>query len=311
MANYWTTPKINWVTNDGIGYEDLNRIEANISANRDANFNGVRGFGYTIDNSVVGEDGVITFNPGSCYSENGYPIRRDTDIIKNLATWAQGSGSGIGGVASAVTVAAHTWYYAFVIMDPDDGSTDVMIDDNPSGTNISSGTFTEKRFINSFKTGAAGGDGSFDLVEMYSTGNRVYINPDSMYAEPFKNFPNAGSGVYNEYHTIDFDLGSEGEALPAKAVRANLNIRCNTDVDYLGLISKYENVFTIYDPFMSGGEPQGEFTFAPTLEAGDPWDQVDIEIMITAAREIELAMNGTTSGETEIAVRGFTDERLL
>ncbi len=165
MANYWTIPKIDWFTSDGIGYADLNRIEANVSANRDASFFRVQGFGFAVTNNLTaGQDGIIHVAKGSGYSADGIPIKMSAEFVKNLRSWTQGNGDTYGGMASAVTAAAHTWYYIFVIMDPTTGDTEIMFDDNIAGNNISSGTYTVKRFVNSFKTGAAGDDGSFLVV---------------------------------------------------------------------------------------------------------------------------------------------------
>lgn len=307
MADYWTTPKINWLTSDGIGYADLNRIEANISANRDANFRKVQGFGYFISNAIVGEDGVITIGSGSCYSNNGVPIKMAAAFVKNLTAWALGNGTAFGGMAAAVTMAAHTWYYAFVIMDPTDGSTEIMFDDNPSGTNVSSGTYTEKRFINCFKTAAAGGDGSFDLVEMYSTGDRVYINPNSMYAARAITYNNSAPNN-NKYNLITLTSGAEGFALPAKVVNANLTI-LNFEAAY-GLISDHLNVFTVPTNLFPiiPGIPHAEFYNIQIISAG----LEDFSILITAARQINLAMYDVSDiGYVEIVTRGFYDERLL
>lgn len=304
MADYWTTPKINWLTSDGIGYADLNRIEANISANRDANVRKVQGFGYAIDNSVVGEDGVVSVFPGSCYSENGMPIRMNNNHDKNLTLWAQGNGPAFGGMASAAVTAAITWYYTFVIMDPTDGSTEIMFDDNPSGTNISSGTYTEKRLIGAFKTALAGGDGSFDLIEMYSIGDHTYIHASDIYVQGTI-FNNSG-GINNTYQTATLSLGP-GLALPALNVRADLNI-ISTDVDY-GLISNLFGVFTIPGTFISASVPSGEFVF---MRYGVGKGTADLAIMISSATQIKLAMfEAASGGSVEIRVRGFHDERLL
>ena len=308
MADYWTTPKTNWITSDGIGYADLNRIEANISANRDANFRKVQGFGYTVDNTVASEDGVVTILPGSCYTSGGVPIKMASNFVKNLTTWAQGNGSGFGGMASAVTVAAHTWYYAFVIMDPTDGSTEIMFDDNVAGTNVSSGTYTEKRFINSFKTGAAGGDSSFDLVEMYSTGDRVVINPNSMYSARFLVYTNT-SPNNDDYILQTLDSGgAEGYALPAKAVLADLNLWL-TAIMTTGFFSTYTGVFTIPATMGGGGAtPNAEMLFLSSTSGV----RGDFHLMIDASRQFKLAMyepSGYT-GTVNLAVRGFVDERL-
>ena len=300
MADYWTTPETGWTAMDGIGYGDLNRIEANISANRDGNFRKVQGFGYIVAN---GSPSTITIQPGSCYSENGYPIRRDTVITKNLNAWAQGSGSGIGGMAPSVVSADITWYYAFIIMDPTDGSTDVMFDSDPAGGNVSSGTFTEKRFIGAYKTGV-----SSTLMEMYSTGDHVFINPT--YAVNNRCVYNNSLPINNAYRTITLSTTlptSFGMALPARNVLADLNI-LSEDVDY-GLISTYSSVFTAPSPFLTLSDPQGEFCY---LRHGAGLGSMDLSIMVDSASQIKLAMyEASYGGSVDIRVRGFHDERLI
>lgn len=305
MADYWTAPKTNWAASDGIGYEDLNRIGANISANRDGNFRKVQGFGYTVDNSVVGQDGVVTILPGSCYSNNGFPIRMNANHVKNLTTWAAGNGPTVGGMAAAVTVAARTWYYAFVIMNPNDGSTEIMFDDNISGSNVSSGIYTEKRFIQSFKTGAAGGDGSFDLIEMYAIGDQVHINPDSMYTAARGIVP---AGLLSDSYTgVTLTDGAAGFALPARDVRANLNV--NIDAGGFGLISSYGLHFTVPGSFIVSGIERGEFVHInPT--AGGSKTSGDCDIMVPSTRTLYVGVELSGSG-LRIAVRGYHDERLL
>jgi hypothetical protein len=307
MANYWTEPKKNWLTTDGIGYGDLNRIESNISANRDGNFRKVQGFGYEITNTVAGYDGLIGVTVGSCYSENGMPIRMNVNFAKNLNLWAPGNGGTFGGMASGVVITANTWYYIFVIMNPVNGRVDIMIDDNTSGSHFSNGTFTEKRFVNSFKTAAAGGNGSFDIVEMYSTGDRVFINPNSMYAA--RKCKQYVSGVNaNKYELITLDSGGiEGFALPEIAVKANLNIGaygCNA----FGLISSYSNVFTVPTVFNVILDYTAEYLHKTSTIA---LHSVDLEIMIDASRQIYLARDSGSGAYVDIAIRGYLDERLL
>ena len=297
MANYWTTPKVNWVTMDGIGYGDLNRIEANISANRDANVKRVQGFGYTVDNTVSGQDGVITIKSGACYSANGFPLSRQTDIVKNLTTWTQGSGSAIGGMASGVTVAARSWYYIFAIMDPTDGSVDIMFDDNYSGSHVSSGIFTEKRYIGAFRTKLAGTHGSFYLAEMYSTGDHVFICPTAQYdqGDIFSN----GSSINNNYQNVTLAKGF----LPPLEVLAQLNILSDR-VDF-GLISNYAGVFSTPSNFITAGKPYGEFCFLRyNAGSGTNYDITDVSIMVDASNQLQLAMYETYSyGSVEIRPR--------
>ena len=311
MADFWTDPKINWIDNDGIGYGDLNRIEQNTKALRDATFRKLQGFGYSVDNAVVGQDGVITITPGSCYSENGVPIRMSAPFVKNLTTWAPGNGATYGGMAAAVTVAANTWYYIFVIMKPSDGSTEIMLDDNPAGTNVVSGIYTEKRFIHSFKTRAAGGDGSFDLVQMYAVGDSVFINPSAMYADRGKKI----TGVNDSYYLIELSAGAEGFALPARDVLAKLNVVTDKGVRAIGIISEYGDFFTVPTNFTNGGILTGEFVFnsiVPQTAGYDHGVSCDCDVMVPANRKINIAWMEDGSGPfLTLAVRGYVDDRAI
>lgn len=311
MADYWTIPKVNWIVNDGIGFSDLNRIEANISANRDANIRKLQGFGFAVNNFIGGQDGVVTVLRGNGYSLNGFPIRMDTSHVKNLTTWAPGNGPTIGGMAAAVTVAAHTWYYIFLIMDPSDGSTEIMFDDNIAGTNVSSGIYTEKRFIHSFKTDAAGGDGSFDLVGMFAIGDNVFINPDSMYpATRGVNY----TPTTNVYNLITLTEGSRGLALPARDVKAVLNVVAEEGVDSVGLISAFGSHFSVPTNFINSGIKTGEFVFQSTIPTGGSTGGVscDCDIMVPLNNKVNAALlYSSGTGDAIIAVRGFHDERLL
>lgn len=308
MADYWTTPKINWLTSDGIGYEDLNRVEANISASRDASYRKVQGFGYSISNTGgSGYDGAVTVLPGSCYSANGVPIKLAANFTKNLNTWAAGNGAAYGGMASAVTVAANTWYYVFVVSDATDGSTEIMFDDNPSGTNVSSGVYTEKRYVGSFKTKAAGGQGSFDLVEMYSTGDDTFINASDMFGTPLW-YPN--SVADNNSYVLETLVSSGNYALPARAVKAFINVV--TEGVNFGFVNTF---FTVPYPFLSGGEFRGEFKgVAYDLSTIPTQYTVDVQILVDSSRQIYIALYHPSTVITVgiyVHVRGFHDERLL
>lgn len=309
MANYWTAPKTNWIANDAIGYEDLNRIEANTKANRDANFRRVQGFGYTMDNSVSGYDGIITVLPGSAYSSDGFPMRRDTNFVKNLTSWVQGSGNDKGGMASAVTVAAYTWYYIFALLDPTNGNIEIMFDDNPAGTNVSSGVYTKKRYINSFKTGAAGGDGSFDIIEMFSTGDRVMLNPDSGYAER-----GWKDGILSDYYNeITLLQPGRGYLLPARDILAQFTILTEKEIHAIGLISDYGNYFTIPSTFKVSGRLVGEYVFQSIMPVGDHnyGISADCDIRVDTDRKVNIAvLYDSGSPEFSIGIRAYTDLRL-
>ena len=306
MADWWTTPKINWNTSDGIGYDDLNRIESNIKAIGVGTKRHIKGFGMTVSNSVPSQDGVITVYAGAGYTENGVPFQQPaSSFTKNLNSWVPGNGSSYGGMAPAVTVAAITWYYIFAIVNPIDGTMEIMFDDNPSGTNISSGTYTDKRRVGCFKTNQAGSYGSFTVMEMYAIDGTTYINPTYAYAQG--TVFNNSAGINNAYQNSTLSLGP-GVALPALNVQAKLNVLVD-DCDF-GLISKYGSVFTIPSPFVSGGIYKGEFIYINSafLEKG----AIDAEIMTDTNAQIQLALYrsaGPPYGSIEVRVRGFYDER--
>lgn len=314
MADYWTTPKVNWLSNDLIGIADLNRIEQNIAGNRDANFRKVQGFGFKADNGITDEDGVIVLQPGSTYSELGYPIRMDLQHYKSLKPWEEGNGPApgggvFGGMAAAVTVTANTWYYTFVIMNPLDGSTDVMMDDNPTGTNISHGTYTHKRLVSCCKTLAAGADGSYELLDMYGIGDRIY-----MLSGPVgKKISHSSGSSASPYSNQTLTVPDGSFALPALEVRADLNISVE-DVDF-GLISNYGGIMTAPANMEFSTEYTGEFVyrrFVGDLSApGNGASSLDVSIMVDAARQIQVAThNGLlAAGYIDIKVRGFHWER--
>jgi len=313
----WETPKTDWDTNDGIGYADLNRIEENVSAVRDATVRGVQGFNFTVDNSQVGYDGVVTIGPGSCYSANGIPMKSLVSYTKNLTSWVAGSGNDKGGMAPAVTVAAHTWYYIFMISNPATGLYDFMIDDDPAGANISSGTYPQKRYVNAIKTNAAGDDGSFDLVEMFSVGNYTYINPNSNYSGREGGWGTSvvGNNVYT-LQTLEFPLG-EGLAFPARAVRADLNLY-SLRLQFYGFISAYGGVFTVPANLFPSTVPDSaiaDFLGGVNYDSGTSAllnTTAEMSIMLPASGQVYVALYKETSeGSIFFAARGFYDERLI
>lgn len=309
MADFWTTPKENWVSSDGIDYPDLNRIESNTAAIRDATYRKVQGIGFKTDNAFVGQDGLISVFNGSCFSLNGVPIKFTTSFVKNLNSWTLGNGPTYGGMAPAVTVAANTWYYIFVIMNPVDGTTEVMFDDNISGTNISSGTYTEKRRVNSFKTNAAGSYGSFTVMEMYSIGDTTFINP--VFASSTGTAISNSLPINNAYQNTTLVVGpagSFGAALPALDVRAKLNVLID-DVDF-GLVSNYLAVFTIPGTFVTGGVPVGEYCYLKS--ASGAVGALDVDIMVDTSNQIRVALyHPSNTGSVNIRVRGFFDDRRI
>ncbi len=311
MADFWTTPKINWVTNDGIGFEDLNRMEANTSAVRDATRLKLQGFGYTINNLTAPDDALITIQPGSGYSTDGIPIHMSSAISKNLNPFVQGTG--VGGLAAGAVTLRDTWYYVFVIMDPTDGSTDIMIDDNPAGTNVVSGTFTVKRFVNSFKTRSIAG-AILKFVEMYSTGDDVFINPISMFDPSAIKFDNSSS-QNNEYrvYELEGDSGSDGFALPAKTIMARLNVN-SFDIVAFGFLSDFQDLYTIPANLNSGSDFFAEILKRVDPAALDGYMSANFSILVDLTSKVNIAMINPSSGDADsfidIQVVGYTDERL-
>jgi len=316
MADYFTTPKKNWVPSDGIGDEDLNRIEANIDATRYGARRGLTGFGFRVDNTGgTGYDGSIVVFAGSGFSNNGVPFYKSAAHIKNLNTWAAGNGAAYGGMASAVTVAANTWYYIFIITNPTDGTTEVIFDDNTSGSNISDASYTEKRCVGAFKTRAAGDQGSFDLCEMYSTdGQNVVINPDSMFTWRHLTFTNSG-GINDAYQTITLQETSpaEGYALPGWDVMAQLNLEftphASATTNGIGLLSTYAGVFTT--PGQLSGSPSysGELVFRQNNQS--VVKTYDFPFLVNSSGQLKLAMYEAVAlgGAAKIAVRGYHYDR--
>ena len=304
MTDFWTAPKTNWNTNDVIAYTDLNRGEQNTKSLRDGVYRKVQGIGFSADNSVVGQDGVIHVYTGSCFSTDGFPINFSTAFQKNLNTWALGNGPTFGGMAPGVTVAAITWYYIFVIMDPATGNTEVMFDDNPSGTNVSNATYTKKRRVGSFKTDLAGSYSSFLLAEMNSDGDHTFINAYSSYSGT--SFANS-VGINNAYQLVTLSLGL-GLALPALNVKAKLNIVSSGNVHY-GLIANYTVPFTI-PANLFAVVLFGEFVFWNPITGAT--GTADIDFNIDSSNQLRLAMyEASGGGSVTVLVRGFYDERLI
>jgi len=311
MADYFTTPKVDWEDTDGIGYEDLNRMEQNTSAVRDGTKRRVQGFGYTMSNVVPNEDGVITVTPGSCFSNNGVPINMSANFVKNLDSWAQGNGSGVGGMAPDAHTAgvdAHTWYYIFAITNPINGDVEIMFDDNPAGTNVSNVVFTEKRLVGTFKTITAGVESSFYVAETYSDGDHTYINPTGTpYVEGTQFLMGGLAGnVYNHEQL----LLSGNPVLPAIVTRADLNLILlgqtgSVDV-YIGLVNSV--VFSVPANFSMSGTYRGEWI--GLTDASNDWASFDVELLMDPTSELYIAVSGGV-GTLEIRVKGFHWDRLI
>lgn len=299
----WASPKIDWDTNDVIGYADLNRIESNIAFLPEVMHKKIDGIGFKTDSA----SSIVSVFEGSCSSINGVPINFTTTFEKALTSWAVGNGPAFGGMASAVTLATNTWYYIFVIMNPANGTTEVMFDDNVSGTNVANGTYTEKRRVGSFKTGDSAGT----LAEMYGIGDTTYINPT--YESRVSTLVVNSVGVNDTYQNTTLTVGPSGNlgaALPALSVRAKLNLQIfNASV---GLISNHLGVFTI-PPFTNAGAsfPAGEYCFSNGLgfiADGAP----DVDIMVDSANQIQVALyHPSDIGSVYLRVRGFFDDRLI
>jgi len=298
----WITPKTNWTTSDAIGYSDLNRIESNILGVRNATVRKVQGFGYLIYNNVPSYDGIVAIQPGSCYSAGGFPIRQDTEFRKNLNTWSLGSGNDKGGMASAVTPAAYTWYYIYALLNSSTGDIDFMFDDDPGGVNIPAGTYDQKRYIGAFKTSGAGVESSFYIHEMYAIGDDTFINPNDMYADREIEYNN----INNDYDLITLTNAPRGYALPARLVTAQLNTYSDADISY-GFISAYGG-FTVPSSLYASypGVADAE-VFCAT-----PNGSLDFSIVVPTTRQINAAYyDSGASAKIWIAVRGFHDERLI
>jgi len=304
MANFWTAPKTNWLTNDGIGYGDLNRIEQNIDAVRDATKRRVQGFGYATFNTDPSYDGYVVIESGSCYSENGVPISASFYFAKNLNAWQQGNGVAFGSAAPGAVITAHAWFYLFVISNPIDGSVEYMVDDNPAGTNVASVVYTEKRYVNCFKTHVAGTHSSFNLVEMYSTGDHVFINPMSPSIEG-ATF-DTDDQAYNKFVTQVLARASGvGNETPARNVLAQLNaVSFNCNWGMYSLITPY----TLPTNFLISSLPQAEISF---LGVAAVTSTTQFQIKVNSASQVSLAfVRKATPGWAEFRCNMFYDDRL-
>jgi len=306
MADIWDTPKQDWDANDAIGYDDLNRIESNASALRYGTYRRVQGFGYTVDNTVSGQDGVITVTPGSAFTNNGVPFRMTANHTKNLTTWVQGNGATFGGMAPGVTPAAWTWYYIYAIYNQTSGATEIMFDSDPAGGNVSSVTYTEKRWIGTFKTAAAGGDGSFDLCIAYSTGDTVFFDPNSFVpAAGYITITQANPTPLNTFELKTLTAPTVGLLLPPYEVTAKLNI--NTQE---GAIALYNYHFPIPSQVRNGTVWYGEHSDRDFQASTPDRYAGDIDIIVSPAGQLYVGMWNTGAPATAyIRVRGFYQDR--
>lgn len=299
----WSTPKTNWIAGDGFAYGDANRIEQNISDLRDAVYRRVQGFGYLCD---IGQ-AYIEMLPGCCFSEDFYPLKFSGGI-KAFTAHSLGFGVGVGGMAPSVTIAANTWYYVFALGHATSSAVEIMIDSSPIGANVTLSNYPYKRFVNSFKT-----DASSNMVEMYSTGNDVFINPNSMYSSRSKQITGLTTNVYSTV-TIESSVGNF--LLPAREVLARLNGRADAYVELLGIYSRVAGAttgltFTIPTNLLSGGNYQAEFLYQKPFNAGD-YASYDCDIIVNSSRQISLAVIFSSGfGTNWLAVRGYRDERLI
>lgn len=306
MADFWTAPKVNWTDSDGIGYADLNRIEQNTEAVRDGTKRRVQGFGYSTFNDNPAYDGYIVIETGSCYSENGVPINATSYFTKNLTAWQQGNGVAFGCLAPGAVISFHKWMYLFVISNPIDGSVEYMLDDNVSGNNIASVVYTEKRYINCFKTQTPGTHSSFTLVEMYSTGDYVFINPMSPSTQGAV-FTTGGqaSNVYVTQQLVR--ASSVGTETPLnRNVLAQFDlVHTNCDIGIYSLVHPY----TIPTNFITLLMPNAEISIMQAGRSGIQSDQ--FMIRVDAGSQISLALvSAGGAGWVEFRCNMFYDDRL-
>lgn len=311
----WTTPKTNWVVTDGIAFSDLNRAEQNTQDLRDAIYRRVQGFGYRSGPGLA----YLYIEPGSCFSEDFYPLKF-TGGYKALAAHALGFGTGIGGFAPTVTLTTDTWYYIFALGHATSAAVEIMIDDNPAGSNVSLANYPYKRFVNSFKTNNVSA-----MVEMYSTGDYVFINPNSMFANEADNRSIAvvnSAGINNQYQTVTLQGAFNGFALPARAVRAQINFHSQDTLpfDAIGFFSRMPDdvgtglAFTIPANLLFAGNFNAEYLRQRySLTAFLLSDRVfgDFEIMVNSSRQLSIAINssGAPWGTALLSVRGYMDTR--
>jgi len=162
------TPKTDWASIDGIGFDDLNRIEGNTKFLFDTT-QVLKRFchGYEISLNT-GSSFVV--EPGECMDDtNQFSLTLPFNFTKTSGSWVEGINN--GSVAPGVILAIHTWYYVFVLSKAD-GQSDIQIDDNISGSNISATGFIFKRRIGTIKTT----DTATIFHAMVSKNDKYYLN---------------------------------------------------------------------------------------------------------------------------------------
>lgn len=106
---------------------------------------------------------------GECLdSTNAKLLTLSSDFTKTLSTFATGSGN--GGLATGLTLAANTKYFVFLVNNGT--NSDIMFDTSSTGANIP-GTWTYKRFLTVFTTNASS-QIIYNLQTSY--GNKVDVN---------------------------------------------------------------------------------------------------------------------------------------
>lgn len=166
----WQTPKTDWDTEDGVADSDLNRMESNSEYLYDQTriLKGyLRGF------KLHGGGGsAFAIFPGECMDDT---VSNPTEITftgmsKTSAAWVAGEGN--GSVAPGVNLSAYTWYYIFVIKNSVSGASDIQIDSDVAGANISAAGFTLKRRVGTIKTHL----NPLNFYFIYSNGDEYFIN---------------------------------------------------------------------------------------------------------------------------------------
>lgn len=128
--------------------------------------------------AVGSNDKDVTVSPGSCKSfSNVTNIELTSTLTKQIdATWSPGTNQ--GGLSSALTLTADTWYHFFVIYNSATGAIDCGWDTSLNASNILTDAvgFDEYRYITShyvYDFGAA------DLrIEAYSNNGDTYYHTD-------------------------------------------------------------------------------------------------------------------------------------
>jgi hypothetical protein len=115
----------------------------------------LRGYfsGLTLSNDATAPSSVLDIAAGVANaSDSSALMKLPAAMMKTTGAWAVGSG---GGGLDAGTVAASSWYHAFLILRPDTGVADILLSRSATSPTMPA-SYTKKRRLGAVKTDASG-----------------------------------------------------------------------------------------------------------------------------------------------------------